>query len=189
MDRYRPASHYLTASLVAAGLALFSTWCGMRFPLAFIPAGIFVLSAGLLYFFATRPVIEVGESYLSIGAETIRWGEVERLDSTGWTSPLVLRITLDDGRRIHLIYPGDIESAGRLLRQARRLAFNARIDGIPYREYWGEVVPVTAGSVNLKRPKYRLLLPEDEEEVEQLYQKLKSVGHLDSKSSADADQN
>lgn len=185
MDRYRPASHYLTASLVAAGLALFSTWCGTRFPLAFIPAGIFMLSAGLLYYFATRPVIEVGESYLSIGSETIRWGEVERLDSTGWTSPLVLRITLEDGRRVHLIYPGDIECCGRLLKQARRLARNARIDGIPYREYWGEVVPLTAEPAILNRPQVRLLLPEDEEEVEKLYQRLKSVGHLDSKSSAD----
>lgn len=185
MDRYRPASHYLTASLAAAGLALFSTWCGMRFPLAFIPAAIFVLSAGLLYFLATRPVIEVGESYLSIGAETIRWGEVERLDSTGWTSPLVLRLTLDDRRRIHVIYPGDIESCGRLLKQARRLARNARIDGIPYREYWGEVVRIATEPANLPRPQYRLLLPEDEEEVEKLYQRLKSVGHLDSKSSAD----
>ena len=76
-----------------------------------------------------------------------------------------------------MIYPGDIESAGRLLRQARRLAFNARIDGIPYREYWGEVLPVTADPVNLKRPKYRLLLPEDEEEVEKLRYDLYYIKH------------
>jgi len=32
-------------------------------------------------------------------------------------------------------------------------------------------------------PRYRILLPEDEAEVERLYQRLKAVGHLDQKNS------
>ena len=37
----------------------------------------------------------------------------------------------------------------------------------------------------LPSPKYRLMTPEDEAEVERLFQRLKSVGHLDAKSSTD----
>ena len=185
MNRYRPARQYLPASLVAAGLALFSSWCGLNWPLAFMPAGVFVLFAVTLYYLGTRPAIEVGESYLSIGKETIRWGEIERIDSTVWTSPLVLQLGLRDGRKVRLIYPGDIESASRLMRQLRRLAREAVIDGVPHGQYWGEVVPFRAEAQNLPVPRYRLLLPEDEADVERLYQRLKSVGHLDQRSSAD----
>jgi hypothetical protein len=183
MNRYRPARQYLPASLVAAGLAMFSTWCGLYWPLAFMPAGVFVLFSVTLYYLATRPAIEIGESYLSIGKETIRWGEVERIDSTVWTSPLVLQLGLRDGRSVRLIYPGDIESASRLIRQIRRLAREAVIDGVPYRQYWGEVVPFRADAQKLPVPRYRLMRPEDEAEIERLYQRLKSVGNLDPRSS------
>jgi hypothetical protein len=138
-----------------------------------------------LYYLGTRPAIEVGESYLSIGKETIRWGEVERIDSTAWTSPLVLQLVLRDGRLVRLIYPGDVESASRLIRQIRRLAREAVIDGVPYRQYWGEVVPFRAEAHKLAVPRIRLMRPEDEADVERLYQRLKSVGHLDQRSSAD----
>lgn len=189
MNRYRPARQYLPASLVAAGLALFSSWCGLNWPLAFMPAGVFVLFSVTLYYLATRPAIEIGESYLSIGKETIRWSEVARIDSTVWTSPLVLQLGLRDGRSLRLIYPGDIESASRLIRQMRRLAREAVIDGVPYRQYWGEVVPFRVEAQALAVPRYRLMLPEDEAEVERLYQRLKSVGNLDPRSSADDRQN
>ena len=184
MNHYRPARQYLPASLVAAGLALFSTWCGLQWPLAFLPAGVFVLFAAILYYLGTRPAIEIGESYLSIGKETIRWGELERIDSTVWTSPLVLQLVLRDGRAFRLIYPGDVESASRLIRQVRRLAREAVIDGVPYRQYWGEMVPFRADAQKLAVPRYRLMRPEDEQEVERLYQRLKTVGHLDPRSTA-----
>ena len=54
MNRYRPARLHLPASLVAAGLSVFSAWCGMSWPLAFVPAGVFVGWAVILYYFATR---------------------------------------------------------------------------------------------------------------------------------------
>jgi hypothetical protein len=155
MHHYRPARQYLPASLVAAALALFSAWCGLQWPLAFLPAGVFVLFAVTLYHLGTRPVIEVGESYLGIGHETIRWGEVARIDSTVWTSP-----------------------------QVRRLAREAVIDGVPYRQYWGEVVPFRADPQKLAVPRYRMMRPEDEQEIERLYQRLKAVGNLDPRSSA-----
>jgi hypothetical protein len=58
------------------------------------------------------------------------------------------------------------------------------IDGIPYRQFWGELVP--AGQQDrraLPSPKYKLLRAEDEAEVERLFHQLKTVGHLEPRNS------
>jgi hypothetical protein len=114
----------------------------------------------------------------------VRRLDLMRLERTGWVSPLVMRVTLFDDTRFTIVYPGEIESCTSLLRSLRRLSRDALIDGVPYRQYWGEVL--TAGGRNpVPGPRYRILRPEDEAEVERLYQRLKSVGHMDQKSSTD----
>ncbi len=178
MTQYRPARHYLPASAVALGLAIFAGWCGWNWLPAFIPAILLLFSCVFLAFLATRPAIIVRENSWTVGDRSFLWSEVESLDTTGWTSPMVLRVGLRGGRRFHLIYPGDPESAGRLLRQMRRLARGARIEGIPYRQYWGEGEPPSDDGAPAM-PRYRVLRPEDEAEVERLYQRLKSAGRLD----------
>ena len=63
---------------------------------------------------------------------------------------------------------------------------DALIDGIPYRQYWGEVLaPASERKQPAPLPRYRILRPEDEAEVERLYQRLKTVGNLDQKNSTD----
>lgn len=185
MQQYRPARKNLTASFVAASLGAFSVWCGLHWPLGFIPAGFFFLSAIGLGYLASRPSILIADTHFSVGAETARWTEVERIDSTVWTSPLVIKITLKDGTLIRLIYPGDVESASRLLRQVRRNARGALIDGVSYRDYWGDPVPAHNPRTSMPSPRYRLLRPEDEQEVEQLFQRLKSVGKIDTHTGAE----
>jgi hypothetical protein len=171
--------------VVALALAIFSSWCGRNWTPAFIPALLLVLSSGLLLFLATRPVIVIRDSSWSVGGRNFLWSEVERLDSTGWISPLVLRVTLRGNRTMRLIYPGEPEAAGRLLRQMRRLAHGARIEGIPYRQYWGDGLLPESRQPPASPPRYRLLRPEDEAEVERLYQRLKSVGRLDHRTSSE----
>lgn len=122
---------------------------------------------------------------MAIGRRIIPWMDIRRLDRTGWISPLIVRITLFDDTRFSLIYPGDIESCNNLLRHLRRLSRDALIDGIPYRQYWGEVLAAGGEARQKIGPRYRILLPEDEAEVERLYQRLKSVGNLDQKNSTD----
>jgi hypothetical protein len=115
----------------------------------------------------------------------IPWMDIRRLDRTGWLSPLIVRLTLYDDSKVTIIYPGDLDSCRSLLRTLRRMCRDALIDGIPYRQYWGEVM--TTGKANRvpPSPRYRMLLPEDEAEVERLYQRLKSVGHIDPKNNVD----
>jgi hypothetical protein len=183
--RYLPSRHYLSAGLTALGLAAFSTWCGFRWTPAFVPAALFVLSAAVILTAAFQPSIEIDETHLKIRKRVIPWNQIRRLDRTGWISPLVLHLTLLDNQRILLIYPGDLESANSLLRHLRRYSREALIDGIPYRQFWGESLGPEPERRPLPSPKYQLLRSEDEAEVERLFQRLKTVGHLDPKKSTD----
>ena len=180
---YRPARHYLPAAVAAFGLALFSGWCGWNWTPAFAPAVLLLLSSCFLTFLATRPAITIRDNSWSVGGQSFLWPEVEALDSTGWTSPLVVKVTLRGNRVFYLIYPGEPESAGRLLRQMRRLARGARLEGIAYRQYWGEITHAGPDDEPTPAPRYRVLRPEDEAEVEKLYQRLKSAGRLDHQTS------
>jgi hypothetical protein len=182
MTRYLPAKHYLwlgAAAVVCAGLCV---WLGTQFAPAFVAAGGFAVTAALLLAMASRPAVEIHEGYVSIGKRIIPWMDIRRLDRTGWISPLIVRLTLFDDSRLLLIYPGDLDSCNSLLRHLRRLSRDALIDGIPYRQYWGEVLaPAASERKQGPPPRYRILRPEDEAEVERLYQRLKAVGNLDQK--------
>ncbi|HUE04256.1 MAG TPA: hypothetical protein VMR62_32195 [Bryobacteraceae bacterium] len=186
MTRYTAARHYLTLGIMAVGLAAFSVWLGLSWPLAFVPAGLFLLTAVLLIALAFQPAVEIHEGYLAVGKRIVPWMDIRRLDRAGnWLSLLIVRITLFDDSHMVLIYPGDLDSCNSLLRHLRRMSRDALIDGVPYRQYWGEVLERGADRRQIAPPRYRMLLPEDEAEVERLYQRLKTVGHLDQKNSAD----
>ena len=187
MTRYLPARHYLWFGIAAILGAALAGWRGTVWPLSFIPAGLFLLAGIVLLVLALRPAIEVHEGYLAVGRRIVPWMDIRRLDRTGWIQPLIMRVTLFDDSKMILVYPGELESCNSLLRHLRRLSRDALIDGIPYRQYWGEVLaqPGTAERRDPPIPRYRILRPEDEAEVERLYQRLKAVGNLDQKSSTD----
>src|SRR6476659_224204 len=185
MTRYLPARHYRWFGISAVVLAGLCTWLGTELHIAYVPAGLFLLTAGLLFFLACRPAIESHEGYVSVGTRIIPWMDIRRLDRTGWISPLIVRVTLFDDSRLVLVYPGDLDSCNSLLRHLRRLSRDALIDGIPYRQYWGELLAASGERKQAPPPRYRILRPEDEAEVERLYQRLKTVGNLDQKNSTD----
>ena len=185
MTRYLPARYYLWFGIAASVLAVFSGWVGWNWVWAFVPCGLFVVTAAVLFAMAFHPAVEVHEGYLSMGKRHIPWMDIRRLDRTGWISPLILRLTLYDDTRMLLIYPGDLDSCNSLLRHLRRYSTDALIDGIPYRQYWGELLAPGVERKQMASPRYRILRPEDEAEVERLYQRLKTVGNLDQKNSTD----
>ncbi|MGA2434031.1 MAG: DUF3093 family protein [Bryobacteraceae bacterium] len=180
MTRYVPSRHYLQAGVAALVFAVFSAWCGWRWsPPAFAAAALFLASATVLLFLSFRPRIEIEDTHLSIGKRRIPWNSIRRVDRTGWVSPMMLNIEFADNSRTVLIYPGDLDSANSLLRHIRLSARQASIDGIPYTRFWGKPASIVPESKPLAPPPYRLLLPEDEAEVERLYQRLKAVRYLD----------
>ena len=186
--RFLPARHYFSSALIAAILAVFSTVWGFRWWPCLIPATLFLLTGAALLYLASRPAIEIHEQWLRIGGNMIPWKEIRRLDTTRWTNPLLVYLTMVDGQRIQIIYPGDADAVNSLVRYIRRNARESLIDGVPYRQFWGEILPATrerrssSASGHHPTPKYRVVRPEEEEEIERMLQRLKTVGNLDSKS-------
>ena len=184
MNRYVPARLYISFGSVAFVLAGFSGWVGRSWHTAFYPAAAFLIFAILLLTLAFRPAIKVYDAHLEIGKRIIPWHDVRRVDRTGWISPLVAKLSLYDDETVTLIYPGEVDCCKHLLRTLRQMSTNAMIDGVPYRQYWGELLGASEAK-QLVAPRYRVLRPEDEEEVERLYFLLKTVGHIDPRNSAD----
>ncbi len=180
MSRYSPLRSYRIASVIAVALGVFSVWVGLGWKPALLPAALFFLSALCFGYLASRPPIEIFSSHLAIGDREIPWTRIERVDRTRWTSPLVVRLTLSDDSRFRLVYPGNPDTARCLLRHLQRYARMAYIDGVPYEDYWGDSSDVESFEDCCASPWPRLLLEEDEAEVERLYRRLKAVGHLDS---------
>jgi hypothetical protein len=186
MMRYLPARHYLSFGIVAFALAAFCAWFGLSWAPGFIPCALFVLSSAVLIYMYYRPPIELHPHHLSIVDRSIHWLDIRRVDRTGWVSPLIVRLTLFDDSRVILVYPGNLDSCQALLRHLRRASRDALIDGVPYRQYWGEMLSASPDAKGpAAGPRYRLLRSEDEAEVERLYQRLKTVGNLDQKTSSD----
>lgn len=175
--RFHPARAYLTMAAIALGLAVFSGWWTRLWLPAAIPAALFLASGGLALWLALRPVIEVSEEGLRIGNDVIAWRDIRRVDQTGWIAPLVADLTLVSKRRIRIVYPGETASANRLLRLIQQNSTQALINGVPWRQIFGDVAEPQRVQPAPQRP--RLLREEDEAEVERLYQKLRSAGRLD----------
>lgn len=138
-------------------------------------------TAALTLVLALRPAVEIHGTHLQIGKRVVFWNEIHRLDRISvmdrepWIAPLLLKLTIKE-QEILIFHPGDADSCISLLRHIYRYSRAALLDGVSYNEFWGEQPPVTAP---LALPRPRLLLPEDEEEVERLFQKLKVAGRLD----------
>ncbi|HYL35623.1 MAG TPA: DUF3093 family protein [Bryobacteraceae bacterium] len=180
ISRYRVPRQYLWAGLVALALTGFSAWVSLTSPLCWIATGLLLLSAGMVLFLASRPPVEIYDSHVKIGKTAIPWKQIRRLDRSAY-APLTVRLTLSDKSKILVIYAGDQESSSGLLRNLRRYSREALIDGVPYRQFWGEAITAAAAKRQLPAARYPLMLPEDEAEVERLFHRLKSVGHLDQK--------
>jgi hypothetical protein len=179
--RYRPSRRYLLFAFLAVFGTAFSAWTGLRWSSTWIVAALFGATATVLIALVFRPTIEIHETHLRIGRRVIFWSEIRRLDQTRWTAPLAVHLTLANDQRILLVYPGDLDSSTSLLRHLRRYSREALLDGIPYRRFWGE--PGVASRQQPPAIRYPLLRPEDEQEVERMYQRLKSVGRLDQRGS------
>jgi hypothetical protein len=178
--RFTPIRTYSIAAAVAFGLAAFSAWCAMSWHPAAVPAFLFLVSGILVALLAFQAPVEISEKSLFLGKRRIDWRLIRRLDSTGWVSPMVIYLTLADGTRRRLIYPGDVESSQRLMRMMQQRAYLALIDGVPHSRIFGEPEPAAAALHDFTAPKYQVLNADDQAEVERLYHRLRTAGHLDS---------
>ncbi len=176
--KYLPSRTYAWvggALLAAAGAA---GWASLTWPWAALASALFLVASIPLLLVGLQPVVEAKDAYLRVGRRAIAWNDIRSVHRVAWRVPVLVRLTTVRGRKLHLAFTGDLNSGASLLRQICRSATMATIDGLPYREFWGEAAaPPPAPPAP---PQFRLLRPEDEAEVERMYQRLKSVGRLDS---------
>jgi hypothetical protein len=146
-------------------------------------AVLFGITAAATLALTLRPCIEIHETHLQIGRRVVFWSEIRRLDRTRWTAPLLVRLTLADDRQVMLLHPGDADSSNSLLRHLCRYSREALLDGVPYDQFWGRPPASPKQIAPPPVSRHPLLRPEDEEEVERLFQRLKTVGRLDQRGS------
>lgn len=182
VEIFVPSRLYARVGWAALAGTVISALCGFRAPLAFIPGLLCGLTALGVFWLAARPAIRTGEMQFNIGERAVAWREIRELNSTRFLSPLVLRIRLTNARRLLLIYPGEPERIEQLLFQLRKNSEMATFDGVAYRDYWTWLNMNGTRTENpvLEQP-VRMLSTEEEDEIERMYQKLKSVGRLDSR--------
>jgi len=188
--RYRPSRRYILFAALALSGTAFCAWTALRWPSTWIAAALFAITSAALIALVCRPIIEIHETHLQLGRRVIFWKEIQRLDQTGWVAPLAVNLTLANDRHVLLVYAGDLDSATSLLRHLRRYSRHALLDGVPYGQAWGEMGKTSEPSAT-PQPQQQLppashhpfLSAEDEQEIEKMFQRLKSVGRLDSRGS------
>lgn len=183
VEVYLPSRLYARIGWAALGGTAVCLLCGWRAPLAFIPAFLCAVTAGVVFWLASRPSIRVSDTQFNVGERTIAWREVREINGSRLVSPLVLRIKLTNARKRLVVFPGEPERIARLMYQLRKNSYLATFDGVAYRDYWtwSSMTALRGDSPTLEQP-VRMLSPEEEEEIERMYQKLKTVGRLDTRS-------
>ncbi len=179
VETYQPSRLYSRAGWAALAGSLVCVLCGLRAPFAFIPGFLCAGTAVALFWLAARPAIRIYDVQFNIGERAIAWREIREINSS-FTSPLVLKIKLTNMRRKLLIFPGEPERIARLMYQLRKHSYLATFDGVTYRDYWmwSSVTGADKEHAGFDPP-VRMVSSDDEQEIERMYQKLKSVGRLD----------
>ena len=133
ITRYRAPRQFLWSGLIALGIAVFSGWVAWRWPYAWISVGLALATAIFVFLLAACPKIEIYESQLKVGRRNIPWIQIRRLDRISLV-PLIVRLTLVEGKRVFVVHAGDPENSNSLCGNY------AGIPGKPDR--WGALPPV-----------------------------------------------
>lgn len=177
MTRFAPSKHFVYMAIIAIVLGLMSGWVGWQWTPAIIPATLFFATSLLLLWLSLHPAIELTDRELAIGNRLIPWSSITHIQTTGWLTPLVMKLTVDGRRNILLIFAGDLESSGRLKDMICNCAPHAMLDGSPQRKRQAILAVRNGATSEVER--HPILTQEDEAEVERMFQRLREVGHLD----------
>jgi hypothetical protein len=177
MVRFSPSRVYPIAAVAGSVFTGFCVWRALQWWPAWIPA--LLLLAGVVgaLWVALRPSLEVNGSHLVIGRQTIPWDAIRRVDQTNWITPMVVELTLREGPRLRVIYPGREEQCKLLLRLIQQRATQSLINGVPHHRIFGEAPQPKPQRMAPPRP--RFLSDQDEADVERMLHILKTAGRLD----------
>ena len=116
IEIYQPSRLYSWTGWAALAGSVVCVLCGLRAPLAFIPAFLCATTAAVLFWLAARPSIRVGETQFNIGERAIAWREVReintsrfntaRFNTSRFVSPLILNLEADQFPAQSACFPG-----------------------------------------------------------------------------------
>jgi hypothetical protein len=165
--RYTSSRWYAPLALCAFGCLVGAVWIALRWPPEAAHAGFVgkiaavagivilgILAIGLAAL-AVQPAIEIHETHLVMtgamegavmGRRAIPWHQIRRVDQGRWQTHgwqirrkvLVVILTLDGGDRLWVVHAGGFDSGRSLMRHLRLCSREALLDGIPYRQFWGQ---------------------------------------------------
>ena len=186
VEIYLPSRLYARVGWAALAGSVVCVLCGLRAPLAYIPGLLCTVTSLVLFWLSFRPAIRVGNTQLNIGERTIAWREIREVNRSRFVSPLILKLKLTNSRYKMLVFPGDPERISKLMFQLRKHSTLATFDGVAYRDYWTwNNIKAQSGVETMEDDPVAMLSRDDEEEIERMFQKLKSAGRLDSRTSKD----
>jgi hypothetical protein len=184
LETYLPSRLYPRIAWVALAGALICALCGLRAPLAFIPGFLCAVTAAFLYWLWKQPPVRLAETQFNIGKRAIAWREVRQINTPRFVSPLILDLKLTNSRHKWLIYAGEPQQIEKLMWKLKKNSFMATFDGVSHRDYWAwAAVAQPRTDTPVPEQPVRMVSTEEEDEIERMYQKLKTVGRLDSRSS------
>ena len=179
---FQPWRLYARAGWAALAGSLVCVLCGIRAPLALIPASLCAATGLLLFWLSARPIIRISKSQLNIGERAIAWSEIREVNSTAFLSPRVMRLRLTNSRKKTLVYPGEPERIAYLTDAIRKCCYLASFDGVAYRDLWTwQSTAAASGEDRVPDHPVRMLNQDDEDEIERMYLTLKTVGRLDAR--------
>ncbi|MFN7543156.1 MAG: hypothetical protein ACK5TN_10225 [Acidobacteriota bacterium] len=177
MTRFAPSKHFVYMAVIAVLLGLMCAYVGWHWAPAFVPATLFFATALALLWLSFHPIIELTDCELLLGNRAVSWSSITDIRTTGWLTPLVLKLHLESGPSITLIFAGDLESSGRLKDMICQCAPHALLNGLPQRQRQAVLAVRNGATAEFER--HPILTPQDEAEVERMFQRLREVGHLD----------
>lgn len=185
LETYLPSRLYPRIGWAALGGALVCALCGLRAPLAFIPAVLCAATGLAMFWLYRQPPVRLADTQFNIGIRSIAWREVRQINNPRIYYPLIIDLKLTNNRHKWMIYAGEPEQIDRLMYKLRKGCFMATFDGVSHRDYWAwsDVTPPQPETPAAEQPPVRMVSTEEEDEIERLYQKLKTVGRLDARNS------
>lgn len=178
MTRFEPSRHFAYTGLVALLLGLLSGFVAWHWTPAVVPTALFAAAATFLFWLSMQPAIELHDGELAVGNRVIPWSSITHIESTGWLTPMLIKLKTENGRWSLLVFAGDLETCSRLKESICACAPHALLDGSPQRKRQATLTVKDGNTEQIVR--YPLLTVEDEAEVERLFQRLREIGHLDS---------
>lgn len=195
VETFLPARVYSRSGWATAASCIIFGALGFRSPEFLIPIAVLAPVSLVLLWLGTRPPIQIQETQIGIGERVVVWREIEAINRVKISLPLILRFKLTNARRLLLIYPGKMEKIDYLVEVIRKCSHLATFDGVAYKDQWNWSATLGTGETKASvvpdpvveapkstaagPPPIRMLSEEEENEIERMFQKLKTVGSLD----------